>query len=365
MSERIATSPRARLSIEPLEDRAVPATFAAATAAELIAALDAANQTPEADQVTLAPGTTFTLTAVNNTTDGRNGLPLIAGNVTILGNNDVIERSSAAGIPAFRIAAVAAGASLTLTNLTLRGGLARGDFFQSPLSDSGGAVLNQGTAALGNVTLQNNTAQGLAAGWTMGFGFNPWSATDGLGGAVYSSGVLTMTDCTTRGNAAVGGQGIRGIYLTPSIPGNGGGPTPGKPGANGLGGGVYVAGGTAAITNSAFTGNTAQGGNGGGGYPDGSTRGGDGGDGLGGGLYADGGRADLRGVSVSENAALGGAGGIGTGSKPDGAKGQGVGGGLYLFVDASAGLDGFTADHVKQNSASKHKNIHGDYDRLS
>ena len=47
---------RIRLSVEPLEDRAVPANFTAANVAELIAAIDAANLTPEADQITLAAG---------------------------------------------------------------------------------------------------------------------------------------------------------------------------------------------------------------------------------------------------------------------------------------------------------------------
>src|SRR5262245_52241135 len=59
--------PRIRLGVEPLEDRAVPASFTAATVPELIGAITAANQSPEADTITLAPGKTFTLTAVNST----------------------------------------------------------------------------------------------------------------------------------------------------------------------------------------------------------------------------------------------------------------------------------------------------------
>src|SRR4051794_2165365 len=64
--------------VEQLEDRTLPSNFAAATVPELIADINAANLTPEADTITLAPGKTFTLTAVNNTTDGSNGLPVVA-----------------------------------------------------------------------------------------------------------------------------------------------------------------------------------------------------------------------------------------------------------------------------------------------
>src|SRR5262245_44372549 len=124
---RQASSPlrHARLSIEPLEDRAVPAGFTAATVAELIGAITAATQSAEADTITLAPGKTFTLTAVNNTGYGATGLPVIAaegGGLTIIGNGDVIERSTAKGIPRFSLLRVASGASLTLQDLTLQGG---------------------------------------------------------------------------------------------------------------------------------------------------------------------------------------------------------------------------------------------------
>src|SRR5262245_37870910 len=115
-----------RLAVEVLEDRAVPANFTAANVAELIAAIDVANQTPEADQITLAPGKTFTLTEVNNSTRGPTGLPDIAaegGPLNIIGNGDVIERSKNPAAPAFRLIEVAPGASLTVEHLTLQGGL--------------------------------------------------------------------------------------------------------------------------------------------------------------------------------------------------------------------------------------------------
>src|SRR5262245_65953130 len=91
-----------RLIVEGLEQRWVPAGFAAATAAELIADINAANLTPEPDTIMLAAGTTITLTEVNNQVNGPTGLPQIAAgeDLTIVGNGSVIERSTAAGVPA-------------------------------------------------------------------------------------------------------------------------------------------------------------------------------------------------------------------------------------------------------------------------
>jgi hypothetical protein len=121
---KASCSRRTRFSLEPLEDRTVPATFTAASVSDLIADINAANLTAEADTITLAPGKTFTLTKANNTDHGPTGLPTIAAGeaLTIIGNGDVIERSKAPRTPLFRVFAVDDGASLTLENLTVQGG---------------------------------------------------------------------------------------------------------------------------------------------------------------------------------------------------------------------------------------------------
>src|SRR5262249_30112208 len=160
---RLAPRLRARLMVEPLEDRVVPANFTAATVPDLIGAMTTANQTADADTITLTPGKTFTLNAAirigfeNNSYYSYTGLPVIApagGSLTIVGNGDVIERSAAKGTPAFHLFMVDTGASLTLENLTLQGGLsyssARWDV------DSGGAINNRGALTLRSVTVQNN-----------------------------------------------------------------------------------------------------------------------------------------------------------------------------------------------------------------
>ena len=71
--------------------------WSAHSVSDLIAAINAANSAGGVNTITLAAGKTFTLTAVNNTTDGPNGLPVIAANnkLTIRGNGATIARSKA------------------------------------------------------------------------------------------------------------------------------------------------------------------------------------------------------------------------------------------------------------------------------
>jgi hypothetical protein len=347
-------SRRQRLQVQSLEDRTVPANFTAASVADLVADINAGNQTAEADTITLVPGITFTLIAVNNTTDGPNGLPVIAAgeDLTIVGNGDAIERSTATGTPAFRLFDVAAGATLTIQNLTLQGGYAA----------AGGAVLSRGNLDLTGVTVQNNVVRGFD-------GFNDpvfsgsWAGGNGMGGGLYSTGSLALDGCTIQNNLAVGGHGGDGVAGIGDSEGHSGPHFnyPGTAGGNALGGGIYIGGGTAAISNSTFYSNTAQGGDGGDGYSGGSG-GGNGGTAFGGGLYAGGGATTLRGVTITSNRAIAGNGGHGTHGNPGGAAGQGIGGGICIDPAASVALDTFTFDHVKKNHASTSDNdIYGSY----
>src|SRR4051794_6067260 len=104
--------------IDTLEKRTLLSAYTAATESQLIAAITAANGSAGADTITLDAGAKISLTA---------GLPDIAANsggLSIVGNGDTVERSSAAGTPGFRLFTIAAGTSLTLKNLTLQGGVA-------------------------------------------------------------------------------------------------------------------------------------------------------------------------------------------------------------------------------------------------
>ena len=332
--------------LEPLEDRTLFASYAAANVAELIAAINAANASAAADTITLAAGKTFSLSAVHNTDNGANGLPRVTdrGGLTILGAVTAIERSAASGTPAFRLFDVAARASLTLRNLTLQGGLT---------PSQGGAIYNGGTLALDGVTVQNNAARGAPGHGTLLGGVDAPGG-DALGGGVYSSGDLTITGGTFLNNQAIGGRGQDSRVL---YSGDGNKTiTSSSRGGNGYGGAVYIAGGTASITASTFTANTAAGGDSGAPlYPRPAAPGGNG---FGGGLFAAGRSVALRAVTITGNIARGGLGG-----GVNGVPGDGIGGGIYILDRAN--LDDYTVNHVLNNTASTGSpNIAGSYRRL-
>jgi hypothetical protein len=208
---------------------------------DLIAAINAANQARGANTIVLAHPTIFTLTAVNNTTDGPTGLPVIAANhhLTIRGNGATLARSTAPGTPAFRLFHVASGAILTLENLTLANGQVIGDTGQHAY---GGAILNAAGASLtvkssmlvGNQAIGGDGRQKLG-----GFGF---------GGAIWNDGTANLDQTTFSGNQAVGGT-----TRNPST----------KTGTGGAAfGGAVLSGnlGTLTVSQCSFTGNKAIGG---------------------------------------------------------------------------------------------------------
>ncbi len=159
-SPRPQPLPALRGTLEHLEDRSLPSSYSAASTSALIADITAANTAGGSNTITLTAAATapYVLTAINNSTDGATGLPVIAANdnLTIVGNGDTIERSTASGTPHFRLLAVAGGGSLTLESLTLQGGYDASGY-------GGGAIFNMGTLVLNGVTVQDNSRHPAAA----------------------------------------------------------------------------------------------------------------------------------------------------------------------------------------------------------
>lgn len=210
----------------------------------LIAAINAANANPGVDVIELAASCTYTLTLVDNVSNGANGLPVVTDSVVINGHGDTITRSS--GAPSFRIFDFEpnpSGRTFELNDLTISGGQS------CCTAAAGGAIRNgsTGTLVLSRVFLLNNNGGG------------------GNGGAVYNAGGLALTDATIAQNDSGGGDG-GGIY-------NDGGTfsaTDSTLASNqtadtvtiGNGGGLFDNGGTSTLTNCTVSGNSANAGGG-------------------------------------------------------------------------------------------------------
>ena len=175
--------------------------------------------------------TIHTLFAVNNTTDGPNGLPTITSNITVEGNHGIIQRFAVGSTPNFRLFHVATGGTLTLNNLTLRKGVAD-DGNQSTITstDFGAAIYNKGTLTLNGCTVTDNSSyrtalynQGTAV---VGKSLIEHNTNSGIENN--SGGQLTIKDCTIADNG----------------PGSGGG-----------GGVINTGGGNTLISRTTFTGN--------------------------------------------------------------------------------------------------------------
>ena len=224
-------------------------TCASGDVACLIVSINTANANGEVNLIRLDAGT-YTLTAVDNNTDGSNGLPSITRPLTIGGNgsgNTIIERGASA--PEFRVFHVGQSGSLNLEDLTVRGG--RWGFNQtSPPPDAqfgGGGLFNRGTTIMSHCAVTNNLNS---------FG----------GGGIASLGRLFIAGSTVADNQSHGpGGGILGnaavMVINSSIRHNI---------AEGVGGGIAIrnAGGNVTIIGSTLVANASGGSSGGGLYSD-------------------------------------------------------------------------------------------------
>ena len=272
-------------------------------AASLQKALTVAAATPEADTITLAAGSTYSITTA---VEGNQALPSITTPITIVGNGATIERATSF-VGDMRILRIAGPfGDVTLRNVTIRGGrLSSGAAGAGALSvglgltieDStftdnrcddaaqlgqGGAVYMDAPLTIRNSTLsQNHANKGGAIA-------NPFGRTltiershivdnvaaglgasgGGVGGAIATTfGEIAMTDSTVAGNQALApptgnalGGGIANedgnwTITRSTVSGNSATSTAPSTG-NALGGGMYsTGGGTITLVNSTVSGN--------------------------------------------------------------------------------------------------------------
>ena len=296
--------------VERLEGRAVPASYTAASVTDLVAAINAANATAGADTITLAAGKTFTLTAVGQHRRRPHGA---AGRRGRRGPDDRRQRRrhrAEHGRRHARLPPARRG----------RRGVA-----QAPEPHPPGGL------ALG--VLGSGDARMVARRGRLQPGHAGPQRRHGPG--QYGPG-------SRRRPAVVADTGRRGGRRRPVLRGwaDPRGQHPPRqprrrrsrrprglhrrrsrvrisrrPGRRRAGGGLYVGGGASGINNSAFTANTARGGDGGdgAGLPKGvdnlnPTAGGDGGDGSGGAIYAAAGSVAVRNTEITSKPRPGGRG---------------------------------------------------------
>jgi len=307
-------------------------TVTAGDTAGLVAAIGAANATPDPDIIALEEGT-YPLSASNNTLYGKNGLPVINTPITIYGNCATIARNPAA--QPFRLFYVTAAGNLTLYDLTLTGG--------DGGTSNGGAIYSQGAVTATNTTIANSTAPG-GGGIRNSSGTltlidsrlenNSAPGTGSAGGGLYTNGPATLTNTTLTGNSAYYGGAIytaSGGTLTLS------GSTVESNSAY-SGGGAFINGGSATIqANSRFAANTVNN--------------------HGGAIYNNGTTLTISGSTFENNTAAGGGGAIRnagpltlTDSQITGNSAVGNGGGLFLLGGTTT-LTNVTleANHTGQN----------------
>lgn len=220
--------------------------------------------------IELAPGATYTLVQWATTLYGPTGLPAIGAavegpavaapsEIIIEGHGAIIERSTASGTPTFRLFSVAgtvqvspsevvqaretnplltpapgnllSTGSLTLRNLWLRGGLAKGGDGWNGGLGAGGAIFNAGQLRIERAVLTGNWARGGQASGGRGGGGMGGDSDDGGGGMAGRGSVFlgggTVSDFAMNGailgfRAEFGGGGA-GNTLGPENNGSFGG----------------------------------------------------------------------------------------------------------------------------------------------
>ncbi|MCO6008532.1 hypothetical protein NE236_26520 [Actinoallomurus purpureus] len=209
----------------------VPCIGPSGGAAGLVTAIQNAN-TAGHGTINLAANCNYDFTAPTDTTGTRGGdaLPIIRGDITILGGPSTHIRRT--GGPAFRLFEVAAGARLLIRGIFIEGG--------DSGTNTGGAILSaRGTVVLKFVTVRYNTADN-GAGLSNDSGTmvlyytvvtsnttRHLSGAGGGGAGIYSDGrldvkfsVVSLNTANTSGGGVYAEQGGTATFYRTTLSGN-------------------------------------------------------------------------------------------------------------------------------------------------
>jgi hypothetical protein len=234
-----------------------------------------------ADVINLAPGTVQSPTyKISNApasfeVDGSNGLPSITTDITINGNDQIIERDNTLtcningtnAASEFRIFHNTFPNDLTLNQVTVRHGCADGSSVSE--AANGGGIRSFGRVIISESTITDNDANAGGAGiralrlvlTDSTVSDNTSAGANGAGGGIFVSLSLSINGSTISGNSINGrdGGGIAAIVTTPNVTNSIINSTISGNQAIGASGGGLKLGGvsTLNVVNSTFTDNTA------------------------------------------------------------------------------------------------------------
>jgi hypothetical protein len=254
-----------------------PATASAATA------VNCASGSLQDAISSASPGTTLTVTGTCN------GNFVISQNLTLKGTGTAI-LSGLSGT----VLQVAAGATVSVSNLTITGGTAA-----SP-SDTGGGIWSAGTLTVSGSTISGNVAGDPGSGGIYNAGtltLDNSTITDNTmagnsdGAGISNAGTATIRNSSISGNHASVGGGIlnypAGVLILSNSSVSNNIAEPGE------GGGIYNAGGSVRITSSTISGNFGI---------------------YGGGIFSVGGAVTLRDSTITGNTTVFAGGGVDNGA---------------------------------------------------
>jgi hypothetical protein len=194
MSKQCA--PRSWLRLEALEDRRVPATLSVNSAADDGSSATlryAVNHAGAGDKIVLKGA-------------ALGGITLSQGELILNQNGLTIQTSSGqatiSGGGVSRVVEIAAGANVTMNNLTITGGDALIGDLNNPYEGRGGGIVVDvgGALTMTGCTVTNNNAPSIPNTPTPD---DPSPFAGGLGGGIADYGTLTMNNCAVTNNQAL------------------------------------------------------------------------------------------------------------------------------------------------------------------